>query len=149
MRGRQTSPVVPIDSVPPADVSPHRPVVLVVDDEAAIAETLAEILSRNGYASIAVYDGDEALETALVTPPEVLITDVVLPGMNGIELAIKIHRIFPDCRILLFSGQSAAVDLLAPARLAGHHFHLLHKPVHPTELLARVSESLKPVGAAG
>lgn len=148
MRGSQVSPVVPIDSVPPRDMSPHRPVVLIVDDEAAIADTLAEILSRNGYASIAVYDGDEALQTALVTPPQLLITDVVLPGMNGIELAVTIHRIFPDCRILLFSGQSAAVDLLAPARLAGHNFQLLHKPIHPADLLARVSESLRVMSAA-
>jgi DNA-binding response OmpR family regulator len=121
----------------------------VVDDEAAIADTLAEILSRNGYAPIAVYDGDEALETALLTPPEVVITDVILPGMNGIELAVTIHRIFPDCRILLFSGQSAALDLLAPARLAGHNFQLLHKPIHPADLLARVAESLRPVSVAG
>jgi DNA-binding response OmpR family regulator len=129
-------------------MSPHRRVVLVVDDEAVIADTLAEILSGNGYAPIAVYDGDEALQTALVTPPEVLITDVVLPGMNGIELAVTIHRIFPDCRILLFSGQSAAADLLAPARLAGHNFQLLHKPIHPADLLARVSESLRVMSAA-
>jgi CheY-like chemotaxis protein len=148
MRGRQSSSVVPISSAPPAEVSPHRPVVLVVDDEATIADTLAEILSRNGYAPIATYDGEDALETALITPPELLITDVILPGMNGIELAITIHRIFPDCRILLFSGQSAALDLLAPARLAGHHFQLLHKPIHPADLLARVSQNLRPISAA-
>jgi DNA-binding response OmpR family regulator len=147
MNGRPFSPVVPISSAPPADTSAMRPVVLVVDDESVIADTLTEILSRSGYAAITAYDADEALEIALTTPPEMLITDVILPGMNGIELAIKIRRIFPDCKILLFSGQAATVDLLASANGAGHHFNLLNKPIHPRDLLAKVSEGLKDIGA--
>ncbi|HZP06115.1 MAG TPA: response regulator [Terracidiphilus sp.] len=143
MNGRRTSPVVPIDQVPPADTSAYRPVVLVVDDESAIADTLTEILSRSGYAAMAAYDGNDALETALLTPPEMLITDVVLPGMSGIELAITIRRIFPDCKILLFSGQASTADLLTSAKSQGHHFTLLTKPVHPRDLLAYVSDSLK------
>jgi len=142
MNGRPFSPVVPIDSVPPADTSATRPVVLVVDDESAIADTVTEILSRSGYAAMAAYDANEALEIALQTPPEMVITDVILPGMNGIELAIKIRRIFPDCKILLFSGQAATVDLLATANTSGHHFNLLSKPIHPKDLLVKVSESL-------
>lgn len=144
---RAATPVVSMDKVPPADTSAYRPVVLVVDDESAIADTLTEILSRNGYAAMTAYDGNEAMETALVTPPEMLITDVMLPGMSGIELAIKMRRIFPDCKILLFSGQAATVDLLATARGTGHHFNLIHKPVHPKELLMRVAESLAQTAA--
>jgi DNA-binding response OmpR family regulator len=122
----------------------HRPVVMVVDDESSIADTLAEILSRSGYAAVAAYDADSALETALLNPPEMLITDVVLPGTNGIDLAIHMRRIFPDCKIILFSGQASTADLLAAANREGHQFVLLSKPVHPTDLLARISESLKP-----
>jgi DNA-binding response OmpR family regulator len=144
MSGRRPSPVVPIDQVPAADTSAYRPVVLVVDDESAIADTLTEILSRSGYAAMAAYDGNGALETALLTPPELLITDVVLPGMSGIELAITLKRIFPDLKILLFSGQASTADLLTSAKREGHHFTLLTKPVHPRDLLARVSDSLKP-----
>lgn len=144
MSGRRTSPVVPLDEVPPADTSEYRPVVLVVDDESAIADTLTEILCRSGYAAMAAYDGTDALETALLTPPELLITDVVLPGMSGIELAITVKRIFPDCKILLFSGQAATSDLLANAKNAGHNFILLSKPIHPRELLSRVQATLKP-----
>ena len=118
--------------------------VLVVDDQSVIADTLAEILSRNGYQGIAAYDGDSALETALLTPPEMLIADVVLPGVTGIELAIKVRRIFPECKIILFSGQASTADLLASARADGHHFTLLNKPLHPQDLLRRVSEGLKP-----
>jgi DNA-binding response OmpR family regulator len=122
----------------------NRPVVLVVDDESVIADTLAEILNRKGYAAVPVYDAEEALETALVMPPELLLTDVVLPGMSGIELAIKMKRIFPDCKILLFSGQAATTEMLTSANRAGHRFDLLSKPIHPSDLLAHVSASLKP-----
>lgn len=144
MTQRRSSPVVPIDQVPPAEHPEYRPVVLVVDDESAIADTLAEILSRSGYASMAVYDGNSALETALVAPPEMLITDVILPGMSGIELAITMRRIYPDCNVVLFSGQASTADLLSTARHQGHHFTLLSKPVHPRDLLAHVAQCLRP-----
>lgn len=121
----------------------YRPAVMVVDDESSIADTLAEILSRHGYECVAAYDADSALETALLRPPEMLITDVVLPGMNGIDLAIHIRRIFPECKIILFSGQASTADLLAAASREGHKFVLVSKPVHPTDLLARISESFK------
>jgi CheY-like chemotaxis protein len=146
MTGKSRFPVIPIEDIPasvPKNASQtHRPVVLVVDDESAIADTLAQILTMSGYAAMPVYDGEEALETALLMPPELLITDVMLPGMSGIELAITIRRIFPDCRVLLFSGQAATTDLLTSAKRSGHEFTLLSKPVYPTDLLRRVSESL-------
>src|ERR1700683_4645775 len=101
-------PVVPLKEAPATaplnNSTKRRPVVLVVDDESAIADTLAEILTLSGYAAMAAYDGEEALEFALFTPPELLIADVMLPGMSGIELGITMRRIFPDCRVLLFSG---------------------------------------------
>ncbi|HXS75485.1 MAG TPA: response regulator [Terracidiphilus sp.] len=147
MSKNKTFPTVPLKEVPAQDEGKsegHRPVVLVVDDESVIADTLAEILTRSGYKAVPVYDADSALETALLTPPEMLITDVVLPGMTGIELAITVRRIFPDCKIILFSGQASTADLLASARAEGHHFTLLNKPLHPQDLLARVSDGLKP-----
>jgi DNA-binding response OmpR family regulator len=148
---RNTFPTVPLQEVPDLGSASglneskeaHRPVVMVVDDESSIADTLAEILSRSGYAAITAYDGDSALETALLTPPEMLISDVVLPGMSGIDLAISVKRIFPDCKIILFSGQASTADLLAAAGRDGHHFVLLNKPIHPGELLARIAGTLK------
>lgn len=126
----------------------HRPLVLVVDDESVIADSLADILKRSGYAAIATYDGEAALETALLTPPELLISDVILPGMNGIELAVTMRRIFPDCKVILSSGQTASTRLLAAADAAGNSFIFLNKPVHPRDLLARVSETLNQNRAA-
>jgi DNA-binding NtrC family response regulator len=150
MSSKLSFPTVPIKEVPasvPANGSTtYHPVVLVVDDESAIADTLAEILTRSGYTAIPAYDAEDALETALLMPPELLITDVLLPGMSGIELAVTVRRIFPDCRILLFSGQAASAGLLASANRKGHEFELLSKPVHPSDLLGWASESLKQRG---
>jgi CheY-like chemotaxis protein len=123
--------------------SAYRPTVLVVDDEVVIAETLAKILHQSGYAVVTAYDGEDAIEAALLRPPELVISDVMLPGMNGIELGIAIRRIFPDCKVILSSGKSHSGDLLEAALSAGNHFVFLEKPVPPNLLLAHVSQSLK------
>jgi DNA-binding response OmpR family regulator len=120
----------------------YRPTVLVVDDEVLIADTIAKILSLRGYAATAAYDGDSALESAMLVPPQLLLTDVVLPGMNGIELAQTVKRIYPECGVLLLSGQASTVDLMATVRRAGHEFMLLNKPVPPDQLLALVAQHL-------
>ena len=112
--------------------------VLVVDDEQVIADTLARILDLNGYEASAVYTGTSAVETAKTTQPDLIISDVVMPDMNGIEAAIKIREILPNCKILLFSGQAATADLLEEARARGHEFEILTKPVHPSDLLAKL-----------
>jgi DNA-binding response OmpR family regulator len=119
---------------------PLRSVVLVVDDERIIADTLGAILGSSGYTAMTAYDGLSALEIAAVIPPDLLISDVSMPGMTGIELAILLRQSVPDCNVLLFSGQTTTVDLLAVARAAGYDFTALTKPVHPRDMLARVSE---------
>jgi len=122
---------------------PHQPVVLVVDDEHVIADTLTAILSRSGFTVMPAYDGASALQIARAIAPDLLITDVFMPGMSGIDLAIAMRTALPDCKVLLFSGQASTLDLLARARNEGHDFALLLKPVHPTELLARISECIQ------
>jgi len=123
------------------DVTPLRPVVLVVDDEPIIADTIAAILNSKGYAASAAYEGRTALQMALLIPPALLITDVAMPGMSGIELAIDVTKAIPDCRILLFSGQEVTHDLLRDAKADGYEFVLLPKPVHPRDLLAEISSA--------
>jgi CheY-like chemotaxis protein len=142
MSGKRNSDVVTAFEGRSFNAVDNRPRVLVVDDEPVIADTITTILTHNGYAATAAYDADVALESALVTPPDVLITDVYLPGMNGVDLALTIKRVFPDCGILLFSGQASAKDLLANTRRAGSHFTLLSKPVPPMDLLETVAAHL-------
>jgi len=140
------SQVVSLAEVPLNDAvitpEPHRPVVLVVDDERVIADTLAIILSRSGFATFTAYNGTSALELARIVSPALLISDVVMPGMTGVELAIALGELVPNCKVLLFSGQAATADLLREARESGHDFTTLSKPVHPTDMLRRISECL-------
>jgi DNA-binding response OmpR family regulator len=123
-------------------VDQDPPVILVVDDERAIADTLSMILGKNGFAVMTAYNGTSALEIATLVPPQLLISDVMMPGMSGIDLAIAIRDVVPDCEVILFSARAFTADLLTSARLAGLDFMALTKPVHPTEMLARVSERL-------
>ncbi|MDR5730249.1 MAG: response regulator [Terriglobia bacterium] len=126
----------------PDDGQP-KSIVLVVDDEVIIADTLSTILTRSGIAAMTAYDGQTALDIARVIPPDLLLTDVVMPDMNGIDLAIAVTEAAPNCRVLLFSGQAATQDLLAAARNTGRDFAIIAKPIHPRQLLARITESLK------
>jgi len=116
----------------------NKPRVLVVDDEQVIADTLAKILDLNGYDASAVYTGTAAVESARALKPDLVISDVIMPDMNGIEAAISIRGFLPTCKILLFSGQAATADLLENARAQGHEFEILAKPVHPADLLAKL-----------
>ena len=115
-----------------------KPKVLVVDDERVIADTLAIILNQHGYDASAVYTGTGAVERARQLSPDLIISDVIMPDMNGIEAAIRIRDFLPSCKILLFSGQAATADLLENARAQGHEFEILAKPVHPQDLLAKL-----------
>jgi CheY-like chemotaxis protein len=80
----------------------------------------------------------EALASARETAPDLLISDVVMPDMSGIELGIQIRTDCPDCRVLLFSGQAATAHMLATAADSGHHFEVLAKPIHPADLLKKL-----------
>ncbi len=115
-----------------------KPRVLIADDERIIADTLAIILNQSGFDASAVYSGEAAVETARQLRPDMLISDVIMNNMNGIDAAIKIRTMLPSCKILLFSGQAATADLLDRARVQGHEFEILAKPVHPRDFLARL-----------
>ena len=115
-----------------------KPRVLVADDEQVIANTLAIILNQAGFEARAVYSGEKVLESLDTFQPDMLISDVIMTDMNGIDAAITIRGMLPNCKILLFSGQAATADLLDRARVQGHEFEILAKPVHPQDLLARL-----------
>ena len=115
-----------------------RPKVLVVDDEPVIADTLGMILNQSGFETRAVYSGEKAVELARTFEPNMLISDVIMADLNGIDAAIRIREILPNIKILLFSGQAATADLLEKARTQGYEFEILAKPVHPQDLLTRL-----------
>lgn len=112
--------------------------IFVVDDEFIIASTLATILQRNGFDAVYFTEPHKALDAARQQAPNLLITDVVMPGLSGVDLAIAIKEECPKCKILLFSGQAATANLLQASREKGHNFELLSKPIHPTEFLKKI-----------
>ena len=112
--------------------------VLVVDDEQVIADTLRTIFEDEGFEAHAVYSSAAALIKAHSLRPDVIISDVVLPGMNGIETAVAICRFLPNCQIILISGQAATSDMLERARAQGHNFEIMAKPVEPEYLIQRL-----------
>jgi CheY-like chemotaxis protein len=120
--------------------------ILVVDDERSIAETMRDIFQSVGYEADCAYSGHEAIAKAADLCPDVLLSDVMMPGMNGFEVALQIKQICPECRLLLFSGQ-IATTLLAQGFVQtftenGYRYELLAKPLHPSQLIERVRKAL-------
>jgi len=115
--------------------------IIVADDELLIATTLVEILEIGGFDAEAVSDGVAAIERARTIPPDILLSDVQMPNMNGIEAAKKIRGFLPNCRIVLLSGHVETGDLLEQARAEGHEFEILTKPVYPEDLLSALRKT--------
>src|ERR1700678_2639959 len=122
----------------PTTSASSKPKVLVADDEQVIANTLAIILNQAGFEARAVFSGEKAVECLDTFEPDMLISDVIMTGMTGIEAAIATRAKRPNCKILLFSGQAATADLLEKARAQGHEFEILAKPVPPPDLPAKL-----------
>lgn len=117
----------------------YKAKVLVVDDEELIAESVAEILRSDGFDVLVAFSGNEALELTRELCPDIVLSDVLMPDIDGVETAIQIRQTCPETRILLFSGQAATSDLLERAKSRGHTFELLPKPLHPTRLIAAIN----------
>jgi CheY-like chemotaxis protein len=142
--GRTNFPTVPIQAVPapnsPAGGRVDPPVVLVVDHEPGIADKIAEILKRSGYAAIPAYNGEDALETALLIPPDLVITGLKLPDISGIEVAAVLREKLPDCKVLLLAELEAHTDLPS----GEHRLAVVDRTISPPGLLAHVADRLKP-----
>ncbi len=117
--------------------------VLVVDDERLIADTLSAILTEHGFIAFKAYSGEEAVRVAEAVRPDIVLSDVLMPNMTGIQMAIHIKKSLPSTRIVLLSGQAATAELMRQAAAAGHNFELLAKPIHPEELVMKVKELIK------
>ena len=117
----------------------HR--VSVVDDEHVIATTLAMILCSWGFDAKPYTDPQQALQAARSESPDLLLTDVVMPRLTGVDLAIQVKQQCPNCKVLLVSGQPDTIKLNESARAEGHDFELLMKPVHPSDLRAKIQSA--------
>jgi len=116
--------------------------ILIVDDEPEVTESLSAILAKHDYEVRVAATAEAAIETIAGWTPDLAIVDVMLPLMNGIDLAIVIRETHPRCRLVLFSGQQTTQAVLEEAARKGNLFEILAKPVHPLFMLDYVSSRL-------
>jgi|SRR5208282_5377625 len=120
--------------------------ILIVDDERMIADTLSAIFRGAGYETYTAYNGRLGLDAARTLSPELVLSDVAMPEMDGVSMAMQIRMSQPEVRVLLLSGQSGTMDLLRSARENGFDFELLEKPMHPEEIMRKVAQELNDSG---
>jgi DNA-binding response OmpR family regulator len=125
----------------PPQIQQQRPrkLALIADDEPTIGATLVEILQTEGYDAICVSDGESALFWAKFARPDFVISDIVMPRLNGIELGKKVLTELPETRVILFSGHPGSEEILRKAVEEGWKFEVLPKPIRPDVLLSRMS----------
>jgi DNA-binding NtrC family response regulator len=116
--------------------------ILIVDDEPDVTDSLATIFTKHDYEVRVAGTAEAAVDTISAWQPDLAIVDVMLPQMNGIELAMVIRDSHPYCRVVLFSGQHTSQSLLEEAAKRGNLFEILAKPVHPMFMLDYVSSRL-------
>ena len=118
-----------------------QPKVIVVDDQPVIADTLAEILKQNGYDATALHSGEEALNWVSRSQPAIVLSDIRMKKINGIQAAVRIRNLYPNCRIILFSA--SAIDEREQAAIDEAGFEFLHRPLHPREVLNQLHGRVK------
>ncbi len=116
-----------------------KPRVLIVDDEKNIADSLATIFRLKGLDAIAAYSAESALDAIEDFEPDIVLSDVIMGKMTGVDLAIYLSRARPDVKVFLFSGHGSTASLLAEGSKKGHDFHLLAKPISPEKLIEELT----------
>jgi signal transduction histidine kinase/ActR/RegA family two-component response regulator len=119
--------------------------VLVVEDEAAVRRAVQRNLERLGYRVVAAHDGEDALRSAeRLDGVDLLLTDVVMPGIDGPELACRLRERWPELPVLFVTGYSA--DRLARTGAVGSRDRVLEKPYHVGELTHTIRQMLETRG---
>jgi CheY-like chemotaxis protein len=116
--------------------------ILIVDDERMIADTLSTIFRGAGYETYTAYNGQLGLDAARTLSPRLVLSDVSMPEMDGVSMAMQICKNQPEVKVMLISGQAGTTNLLRRAEEKGFHFELLEKPIHPDEIMRKVAEAL-------
>jgi len=111
--------------------------VMVIDDDRVLADTLSDILRKHGFKPVALYSGEEAVELAERFRPDVVLSDIRMSGLNGIEAAKRIRMLHPGCRIILFTAHTTSAALIQ--LIHGLGFEFLPRPLHPEHVLAALS----------
>jgi DNA-binding response OmpR family regulator len=122
--------------------------ILVVDDERSLTRLVASYLRRDGYEVECAFDGKAALNAARRLEPDVVVLDLMLPQIDGVEVCRRLRR-FSDCYVVMLTARADEADKLAGLDVGADDY--LTKPFSPRELVARVRAMMRRprAGAAG
>ncbi len=112
----------------------NRALILIVDEDPVIADTIADMLQNSGFCAMAAYGAWAAFDFASIVPPDLMIIDVRLPDLRGLELAMIMEKGYPHCRVLLLADRGAAAEIEKLNR-EGHRFPILMKTKNSKDLL--------------
>jgi len=124
----------------PNPASPSGLRVLVVDDERALADLVGSYLTRDGFEVSMAEDGQQAIDQARQVDPEVMVLDLGLPLIDGVEVC-RVVRTFSDCYIVMLTARTEEIDKLIGLSVGADDY--LTKPFSPRELVARIHAMLR------
>jgi CheY-like chemotaxis protein len=117
-----------------------RPRVLVIDDEAVLRALFRDMLAACGYEADTAEDGETGIARFREQRFQAVITDLLMPGMNGLEVAAALRTINPDVQVILLTGSAPA---MTPSRARESGVTLLHKPIALRDLKAAVDAACR------
>lgn len=115
--------------------------VLLVDDEEEFVSTLAERLELRGIQARSVTDGEIALQMIETDPPQVIILDVMMPGLGGLEVLKRIKAQNPQIHVILLTGRGSTKEGIEGMQLGA--FDYLMKPINIEKLIKKMQEAIK------
>jgi CheY-like chemotaxis protein len=116
--------------------------IAVVEDEKSLAEAYRTILEKHGYEVVIAYDGEEALDVVAKHKPDLVLLDMKMPKMNGLEFLRRTEKTTPPTKVIVFSNQDTQDDIDEAFRLGAKHY-LLKSWAAPQDLVKVVREGLK------
>ncbi len=114
--------------------------ILIVDDERNLVELIQGYLEREGYAVLVAYDGATALDLARVSHPDLVVLDLMLPGVDGVEVCRQLRQ-FSDAYVLMLTARAEEIDKIVGLAVGADDY--MTKPFSPRELVARVKALLR------
>jgi two-component system, OmpR family, response regulator len=124
---------------------PPLPRVLVVDDEESLAEVLASVLRRDGWTARTAYTGEQAVLEARAFQPDVVVLDMMLPDLDGLEVLAKVRTLDPDVAVLFLTARESLEERIAGITAGGDDY--VTKPFSLEEVLARLRGLLRRSGS--
>jgi DNA-binding NtrC family response regulator len=115
--------------------------VILVDDEEEFVSALAERLRMRGLTTRTANNGEEALQLIAAEPPQVVVLDLIMPGMSGLQVLKRVRADYPEIQVILLTGVGATKDGVEGMRLGA--FDYLMKPLHIEALIEKIGEAAR------